>query len=507
MRETSIETGKIRGVPCGWPGTTVYYGIPYAAPPVGKLRWRPPRPPVGWEGVRDCSRPSAICPQPRPGINGRKEFYPIEEVMSEDCLYLNVWTPAQSSEERLPVLFWIHGGAFMTGYGHSSHFGGERFCRQGIILVTINYRLNIFGWMTHPELSQENENGISGNYGLLDQLYALEWVKRNIHAFGGDPNRITVAGQSAGAMSVNCLLHTPAAKGNFCGAIMQSGGGLLGFPDMTHYRTLEESQTMSQKNMEELLGVRTIAQARDLPWQELLAHCLKNAGRPGLQLCPVIDGHLLKQPLHEAALEGKNAPVPTLLGYTAQENIPTLPTQEIFQAVMRKDMGEKAEEFFTLCPLEDEREWDTFKFSFCTELLRSSCQAWAELVEHQGHPPAYVYTLSRSLPGDSAGAFHGSDLTYVFHTLMRGWRPWTGQDYELSVAMNTYWANFVKYGTPNGNNGINDMQLPAWLPYTSQSRLTMEFGDHWMGMKQLPESRRVSYRTQALYTTHVRERC
>lgn len=499
MRETTIESGGVRGVPCGWPSITAYYGIPYAAPPVRELRWRPPQPAASWKGVRDCSRPSAICPQPRPGIKGQREFYPCEEEMSEDCLYLNIWTPAQSSEEHLPVLFWIHGGAYLTGYGHSSHFDGERFCRQGVILVTINYRLNIFGWMTHPELAKESKHEISGNYGLMDQLYALEWVKRNICAFGGDPERITLAGQSAGAMSVNCLLHSPQAQGTFCGAIMQSGGGLLGFSDMSHYPTLKESQSLSQAHMKEILGVDTIDQARAMHWQDLLERWMQaGPGRSGLQACPVIDGYLLERPLHEVALAGQNAPVPTLLGYTAQENVPTMPTPDLFRAVMRKDMGTKAENFFELCPLEDKAEWETFMYSNCTELLRSSCQAWAELMERQGNPPAYVYTLSRSLPGDDAGAFHGSDLTYVFHTFMRGWRPWIGQDYEISVAMNTYWANFAKHGTPNGSNGINDKQLPPWSPYTGQTHLTMEFGDDSIGMKRLPKHPRVTYRTNAI---------
>ena len=176
MRETRTETGRVRGVACGWPSITAFYGIPYAAPPVGGLRWRPPQPAAPWEGVRDCARPSARCPQLGVGKGSfyEREFYPVEEPMDEDCLYLNVWTPAQEEGEKLPVIFWVHGGAFMTGYGHSAHFDGEPFARQGVILVTINYRLNIFAWMTHPQLSAESENHTSGNYGLLDQVAALE---------------------------------------------------------------------------------------------------------------------------------------------------------------------------------------------------------------------------------------------------------------------------------------------------------------------------------------------
>lgn len=497
MREAVTESGAVRGISCGWPGVTVYYGIPYAAPPVGELRWRPPQMPISWEGIRDCARPGAICPQPSPSEKGIKEFYPVSEAMSEDCLYLNIWTPAHSAQEKLPVIFWIHGGAFITGYGHSSHFDGEAFARQGVILVTINYRLNIFGWLVHPELSAESGKGVSGNYGLMDQIFALNWVKRNISAFGGDPERITLAGQSAGAMSVNCLLHSSTVQGSFQSAIMQSGGGLMGFSDMSHYRTVSQAETLV--DLEAELHVKTIAQARALDAGELLNRWMNvGFGTSRLQTCPVIDGYLLERPLEETAWAGAYAPVPTLLGYTAQENVPTMPTPDVFRETMRKDMGVRAEEFFQLCPLETEAEWKKFMFSNCTELLRSSCEAWARLTERHGTPPAYVYTLTRQLPGDDAGAFHGSCLTYVFKTFLRGWRPWIGQDLEISSAMNTYWANFAKYGTPNGDNGLNEKQLPYWLPYTSETELTMEFGTELIGMVRQPENARVSFRSQAI---------
>lgn len=423
----------------------------------------------------------------------------MQEQMSEDCLYLNIWTPAQSAQERLPVIFWIHGGAFMTGYGHSAHFDGEAFARQGVILVTINYRLSVFGWLVHPELSAESEMGVSGNYGLMDQIFALKWVRRNISAFGGDPERITLAGQSAGAMSVNCLLHSSAVRGSFQGAIMQSGGGLMGFSDMSHYRTVAQAE--AQADLETELHVKDIAQARELSAAELLERWMRvGFGKSKLQTCPVIDSYLLDRSLEETAWSGAYVPVPTLLGYTAQENVPTMPTPEAFCNVMKKDMGTQAEKFLQLCPLENEEEWKKFMFSNCTELLRSSCEAWAKLTERHGNPPAYVYTLTRQLPGDDAGAFHGSCLTYVFKTFLRGWRPWTGQDLEISTAMNTYWANFAKYGTPNGDNGLNRKRLPQWLPYTSKTELTMEFGDTFIGMTRQPENVRVTFRSNAILT-------
>ena len=302
MRETRIETGAVRGVACGWPSITAYYGIPYAAPPVGELRWRAPQPAAVWEGVRDCARPSAKCPQLGVGKGSfyEHEFYPVEERMDEDCLYLNVWTPAESAEERLPVIFWVHGGGFMTGYGHSAHFDGEHFARQGVILVTINYRLNIFGWMTHPELSAENERGISGNYGLLDQIYALEWTKRNIVAFGGDPENITIAGQSAGAASIQNLLTTPLTKGLVNKAILQSGGGTNFVPDM-RYPSLADAEAAVDLN---LLGVSTIAEARALPWETLLERWKNSLPSKLIQRGPVVDGYVLPASLEAMAHAG-----------------------------------------------------------------------------------------------------------------------------------------------------------------------------------------------------------
>ncbi len=488
MRETVVEHGAVREIPCGWPSISVFYGIPCAKPPVGVLRWWPPQPAENWDGVRDCSRPRARCPQARP--YAAEEFYPYDEPMSEDCLYLNVWTPAQSTQERFPVLFWIHGGAFTTGYGHAAHFDGEHFARQGVIPVTINCRLNIFGWMVHPELSAENDLGISGNYGLMDQLCALEWVKGNIAAFGGDPEHITIAGQSAGAISVNCMLHSPLLPKGITGAIMESGGGLMGFSDIN--RTVKEAEDRADLSE---LGAKSIAEARGLV-RRWLRYDMDGTR---LQICPVIDGCVLPRPIDQVTLEGNSAPVPTLVGYTAEENVPAIRTPEAFRSTMGRDMGEEAaEEFFRLCPLTEEAGWNRFMFSCCTELLRSSCEAWGKLCQKKGKPPVYVCILTRNPPGDNTGASHSSDLVYIFHTFSPFWRPWTGQDYEISVPMNTCWASFARYGTPNGANGINDRVLPTWVPYTVETELTMDFGEEIIGMRHLPDNPRVSFRREAM---------
>ena len=489
MRDTRIETGEVRGVACGWPSITAFYGIPYAAPPVGELRWRPPQPAAAWEGVRDCARPGARCPQLGVGKGSfyEKEFYPVEEPMDEDCLYLNVWTPAKSADEKLPVMFWVHGGAFMTGYGHSAHFDGEPFARQGVVVVTINYRINIFGWMVHRSLTGESEYRSSGNYGLLDQIFALEWTRRNIAAFGGDPEQITIAGQSAGAMSVHTLLTSPMTKGMVSRAIMQSGGGVTPFPDM-RYPALAEAEARTDLS---LLGVNSIAEARALSWQELLERWIKSMPSLGLQRTPVVDGWVLPASLDEMARAGDYRPVPCLIGCTSREGIPAGPNFQYWKELLIHEYGpEKAEEFAFLHNGEEGFSDYSLSHHF-TDHARAAAESWALLHERQGTGPVYVYWLDRQLPGDDMGPFHAADLWYVFKTFMRSWRPWTGKDYELAAACNTYWAEFVKTGVPQGPG------LPQWTPYTEASPLTMELGEH-IGMIALEREPRVEFRKRFL---------
>lgn len=490
LRETKVENGRVKGVACGWPSITAYYGIPYAAPPVGPLRWHEPMPAADWQGVRDCARPSARCPQlgVQPGGFYEREFYPVAEPMSEDCLYLNVWTPAQSAQEKLPVIFWVHGGAFMTGYGHSAHFDGEHFARQGVILVTINYRLNVFGWMVDPELSAESEHGVSGNYGLLDQIFALKWVRRNISNFGGDPERITLAGQSAGAACVQALCSSPLCRGDFAGAIFQSGGGIDALPDMDYPLLAEVEEKM---NITESLGVQNIAQARELPAEELLARWLKTMPTTKIWRTPVIDGYVLPKKSAQIVYDDETAHVPYLIGFTAKEGIVTTPTPESFVQWAKQAFGEQAEEFLKIAAPTPEN-FDEIKNSLFTQCLQAGTAAWALTLEKQGRGPVYVYELTRDLPGDDKGPFHAADLWYVFKTFMRAWRPWTGRDFELARDMNTYWANFAKNLNPNGKG------LPQWTPYTAQKPEVMVFGNEKTEMQRLPEDACTAFRRQYL---------
>ncbi len=487
MRETITESGAVRGVACGWPSITVFYGIPYASPPVGPLRWRPPEPPPAWEGVRDCARPSARCPQLGVGKGSfyEKEFYPYEEPMSEDCLYLNIWTPASEPGEKLPVIFWVHGGVFMTGYGHSAHFDGEPFARKGVVLVTINYRLNIFGWMAHPELSAESERSVSGNYGLLDQICALQWVRRNIASFGGDPDRITLAGQSAGAMCVEALLCSPLTEGLVAGAIMQSGGGVTAAPDM-RFPTLAEAEERTDLSA---LGVESISEARGLSWAELLKRWLNTMPGTAVQRTPLIDGYVLPDSIDAQAASGNYRHIPCIIGYTANEGIPPCGSYAELRDMMMKEYGpERGEAFMELCP---EKEFEAYREKYFTEHVRAAAEAWALTLERHGTGPVYVYCFDRRLPGDGMGAFHAADLWYVFQTFQRSWRPWEGQDYLLARTCNTYWCSFAKSGNPDTEG------QPEWQPYTSDHRETMELGER-IQMTLLPDAPRIAFRREFL---------
>lgn len=426
-----VEGGEISGVPGTDAGMAIYKGIPYAAPPTGSLRWRKPQPVEPWQGVRKCDTWGAASLQGdhTPGTFYWKEFYQEgDPVRSEDCLYLNVWTPAAGKDAKLPVIMWIHGGGYLAGYGYETEFDGTAFNRHGVILVTINYRLGMLGFLSHPLLTAENEGKGSGNYGLFDQVAALRWVRNNISQFGGDPDNITIMGQSAGAGSVQSLVSSPLTKGMIRRAIIQSGGGLSG---IIAPKSLAEAEKAG-KGMWDESGVNSLDEMRQYPSDKfgelMMKYMMKQQTFTGLPFGPCVDGELLPQNFDDCARSGNEHDISYLIGYTSEDIMP--------------------------------------------DIMHRAAVDWSLLLEDQARRPAYVYCFSRDLPGedmpnpgagtfgDMKGAFHSAELWYMFGTLDRCWRPMTDADRALSARMVSYWTNFARTGNPNGE------ALPEWKQCT-----------------------------------------
>lgn len=471
LHQAKVENGILEGIPGGNPSITVFKGVPYAAPPIGDNRWRPPQPLEDWEGIYKADHFAGICPQ---NLVEESEIFRIDnplpyQELTEDCLYLNIWTPAVSREERLPVLFWIHGGANVTGYGHQMCFDGETFAKRGVILVTFNWRVNIFGWLVHRELSEESPQGVSGNYGILDQIAALKWVKNNIASFGGNPDNITIGGESAGASSVFSLCMTPLARGMFQRAIMQSGGGFDIFASPTF---LSLKQMEADMNLEKLLGVHSIQEARSLDALEVERRIQRPEAAFAYLPMQAIDGYVFPKDLKEMALNNEYPNIPYIIGYTKDESFMYVypEDRQAFIQGQRDEYGDYAEHYLKLCDfLQDEEAFRAHLFSRNAELLKTAAINWAEIVESHGNQPVYMYCFDRVLP-DGYGAYHSAELWYLFGTLFRNKRKFTGADYELSEKMTDYWANFARSGDPNGQG------LAVWTPYTKASPLTMRLG-------------------------------
>lgn len=430
----NVEGGLIEGMETVKDGVYVFKGIPYAAPPVGDLRWREPQSVIPWEGIRPADQFANPCTQSphTPGGYTPEFFFQGDPEFSEDCLYLNVWTPApHQPSKKLPVALWIHGGGYTAGWGSEPEMDGAEWASHGVILVTFNYRLGIFGFFTHPLLSSESEHGVSGNYGMLDQIAALKWVKNNIARFGGDPDRVTIFGQSAGAMSVQTLVTSPLSKDLISGAIIQSGGGISDRPILGG--TALQTAQQSGKTLMDWAGCTSLEQMRALSTDELFNLPSQYMARTGERLrittSPVVDGYALPETFSEAALGGRISDVPYMIGGTSGD---------------MKGLGV-----------------GSGVGQFC-------------LARQRAGGKSYAYQFARELPTDGrpnvlVGAFHSSELWYIFKSLRYCWRPFTMQDYELAEDMITCWTNFTKYGDPNGKDGSR------WTPFTESSPEYMVF--------------------------------
>lgn len=412
--QVRVNGGVLEGVPSAKEGVTVFKGVRYAEAPVGDLRWKAPLPVKSWKSVKVCDQfgPASWQSGNAPGTFYGDEFYwNGNPEMSEDCLFLNVWAPTESLGKKsagLPVALWIHGGAFMNGYGHEVTMDGDEWAARGVILVTINYRLGTFGFLSHPELTAEQ--GQSGNYGLMDQIAALKWVRENIASFGGDPSNITVFGQSAGAMSVKDLLISPEAKDLISKAIIQSGGG-LGTRGLAPAKGVMQNFYDAQgKDIMDNAGLTSLEQMRKASAEVIFGATGKYmaAGKGFVMLSPHNDGKVLTETFDEAVYDGFMAQVPIMIGYN------------------KDDMG-------MLAGASVDR--------FCAVRDSLGC-------------PVYEYEFRRDLPTDeahpasAAGAFHSAELWYTFGTLSRSWRPFTEADYALSARMVDAWTAFCRDGNP-----------------------------------------------------------
>jgi para-nitrobenzyl esterase len=497
-----IETGLVAGVAGRDPSVSVYKGLPYAAPPVGPLRWRPPAAPAAWPGVRKADRFGAACPQP--GGEMARGF-----AQSEDCLTLNVWTGATpGASDKRPVYVWIYGGGFIGGTGASPEFDGEALARKGIVVVTFNYRVGVLGFLATPELSQESGHAASSNYGLLDDVAALKWVQRNIAAFGGDPAKVTIGGQSAGAGSVGFLAISPLAKGLFRTGIAESHARYPRDPELRYlsvsWRPLASAEQAGSRYAAEH-GATSLAALRAVPWQRLIegsntvdaAVDTGSAGKPPV-FRPVVDGWVIPRDYADSYARHAQNPVGFVAGNNMDETgaVPetafdTLRAQKTppragmpqtsvtladYVAAARRKFGALADDYLRLYPAHSDQEAALQNNAASRDNSRVSTWLWGTLWTQGDAKPVYTYAWTHAPPGpghDMRGAFHGSEIYYAFDSLDAVDRPWTAEDRRIAETMSSYWANIVATGDPNGPG------LPAWPRYSAAVPQVMELGERF----------------------------
>jgi para-nitrobenzyl esterase len=487
-RELRIDSGAVRGLVVGAKKDVhVYKGIPYAAPPVGERRWKPPQPMSAWQGIRDCFDFGAACPQKIPALVGNIPEMTIRAPVSEDCLFLNVWTPAERQSAKLPVLYWIHGGGFITGAASQPLYDGEELARLGCVVVSINYRLGLFGFLAHPALSQEANDKVSGNYGLLDQIEGLRWVQRNIAVFGGDPDHVTIVGESAGGISVLCLMVAPQARGLFHGAVAQSATA-------TNLAPLRQAppgkETVEQAGQRWIAACGLGASTDAGRMRQLAAKALVQAapfedglGAPlrlkplSLRIGPVVDGHVIpdKPPLLFAA--GRQHAVPMIVGNTRDEMAlfllgTSMPADEAaYRKKLQDDLGDLAEPVAKAYPARDAGQIRSAVIRLTGDLsFVSEARAFARAHSAAGQP-TFRYQFSRGSKGgflQSLGAHHGAELAFLFQRPMG--RDDAGE-MRMSRTLGRYWINFAKTGNPNGRD------LPAWPAYRAGTEELVDFAE------------------------------
>jgi para-nitrobenzyl esterase len=460
----TVDSGKLQGVTeSSTSPLRIFRGIPFAAPPTGDLRWREPQPVAHWSGIRQATEFGPRCMQ-QPLFSDMRFRSPAP---SEDCLYLNVWTPARldgSQHRKLPVLVYIYGGGFMAGDSSEKRYDGAALARRGIVVVTVNYRLGVFGFFSHPELTASSPHHASGNYGLLDQVAALKWVKRNIAAFGGDPNRITIGGESAGSIAVSALMASPLSRRDISGAIGESGGMMQRLTPPLLKDAEKKGAAFAQS-----IGVPALAELRAMPADKLLT---AQSNAKDMPFEAVIDGYFLAEAPQVTFGSGKAAHVPLLVGSNSQEGPAegvlgnTPPTVANYRAGLAHQLGDKADMVFALYPAKTDADVLPAATALVSDhFLGASTWKWFDLQRRTGSPTYYYYyarVRPRAVADTSGspppwGAVHSAEIEYALGNLdTNPMYAWTSEDRKVSATMSAYFANFIKTGNPNGKG------LPAW---------------------------------------------
>ncbi len=458
--QVRVATGLVEGIKGALAGVREFRGIPYAAPPVGALRWKAPQPVTAWTGVRKADQFGNRCIQTNPFPD--MVFRSAAE--SEDCLSLSVWTPASSAGARLPVMVWIHGGGFFSGASDEGRHEGSTLASKGVVVVEINYRLGLMGFLSHPELTAESPTKSSGNYGLLDQVAALQWVKTNIAAFGGDPGQVTIFGESAGSMSVSVLMASPLAKGLFHRAIGQSGAY---FSDTLPLLARAASEKLGT-DLAASVGATSLAALRAVAPADLV----KTLGRASTRFAPTLDGHFLPADPWDIYAAGRQARVPLLAGWNSAEIKLPPTTIAAFTAQVKKQFGDDAEAVLKLYPAGSDAEARMSATAIASDNFMGYCTwKWIEAHSATGGSPVYRYLFDQIVPTvkgepapDDPGASHATDIEFVFSTLDSRKLAWRPADRQVSEWMVAYWTNFAKTGNPNGSG------LPAWPAWAAGSQ-------------------------------------
>lgn len=461
--QVKVEQGILQGKVTD--SLTIFKGIPFAAPPIGNLRWKAPQPPEEWIGVRQTTEFAPAPMQAGDPQSGK----------SEDCLYLNVWTPAKSANAKIPVLVWIYGGGFSFGSTCDPMYDGSKLASKNVVLVSIAYRVGQLGFLAHPELSDESPYNVSGNYGILDQIAALQWIKKNIAAFGGDPNKVTIFGESAGGISVSMLCASPLAKGLFEGAISESGGS-FGPTRSTTYpgenmKTLKQAEADGEAYVEKF-GVSSIAELRKIDAEKLVPSGWTMPGG-----WPVVDGYVIPDDQYKMYEVGKYNDIPVLIGYNSDEGASFAhdKTPEDYIAGVKTRYGQFADALVKAYPAGINAVPKTARDLMRDAAFGWQTWSWARLQSKTGKSKVFYYyfdqhpDFSDDSPWAGHGSPHGQEVSYVFNHINPDDPNITKTDLEISDAMTTYWTNFAKYGDPNSEG------LPNWPAFSDANPEVMYF--------------------------------